>query len=73
MQQRKRNLGGIKRLLCKAEHYGGILANGIQHDRAGKFRHGLAEDMDALRLQRLQMIQPSWGMLYRSLAGGCNR
>ncbi len=67
MQQGKRNLAREKRLLRQTQHYGGVFADGIEHHRARKFSRGFAQDVDALRLQRPQVIQTA-GDRWRSRA-----
>ena len=58
MQQRERNLPRIKGLLRQSQHHRRIFADRIQHHRPRELRHRLAQNRDALRLQRLQVIQP---------------
>src|SRR5215472_4237970 len=57
MKHRKRNRSREKGLLCKTQHDRRILADGIQHRRAGKLRSYLAENMYALRLKNIQVRQ----------------
>ena len=57
MQQGERDLAREKRLLRQTQHYRGIFADRIEHDRARKFRRRFAQDVDALCLKSLQVIQ----------------
>ena len=56
VQQRKRNFPRKESLLRQPQHHRGIFADGIQHHRPRKLRHRLAQDVDALRLQRPEVI-----------------
>ena len=55
VQQRERDLAGVEGLLGQPDHHGRILADGIQHHRAGKFRNHLAQNVDALGFQGAEM------------------
>src|SRR5262249_9769546 len=57
VQQWKWDLAGINRLLSQSHHYRGILADGIEHHRPREFSRHLAEDVDALRLERTQVAE----------------
>jgi len=56
VQERKRRLLRMEGLLREAQHDRGVLADRIQHDRALELGHDLAEDVNALRFQRTQVI-----------------
>ncbi len=45
---------GREGLLRQPHHHRGVLADGIEHDRALELGRHLADDMDAFRLQRIQ-------------------
>ena len=55
VQQRHRRPGGIKRLAQQVQQHRGILADRIQRHRMAEGRLHLAEDVDALRLQVVEM------------------
>jgi len=57
MQERKRILPGRKPFAPGAA-LPRILADGIQHYRTREFRNGLSQYVNALRFERLQMVQP---------------
>ena len=57
MQERKRNGPGIEGLLRQPQHDGRVLADGVEHHRLLKLGRHFAEDVDALRLQHLEMAQ----------------
>ena len=57
VQQGKRNRRGIEGLLRQPQHDGGILADGVEHDRPLKLRGHFAQDVNALRFQQAQMAQ----------------
>ena len=57
MQERERRLGGIERLHRQMQQHRGILADRIEHDRLGEVRRNLAEDVDRLGLQPLEVRQ----------------
>ena len=65
VQQRKRDGPGVEGLLRQPQHDGGILADGVEHHRLLELGRDLAEDVDALRLQRLQMAQLGRGAYRR--------
>ena len=58
VQQRKGDFPGEKGFLRQAQHHRGVFADGIQHHRAGKFRRGFTENVDAFCLQSLEMVEP---------------
>src|ERR1700704_5306508 len=58
VQKRKRNSSWKESLLRQAQHYRGVFANRIQHHRAREFRDRLAQYVNALRFQDLEMVQP---------------
>ena len=57
VQQRERRLGRIERLARQMQQDGGVLADRIEQHRAAELRGGLAEDVDALGLQQVEMAQ----------------
>ncbi len=76
VQQRKRNLPGKESLLRQPQHHRGILADRIEHHRPRKFRHRFPQNIDALRLQALEVVQPlrsgeSRGILQSRGAAAC--
>ena len=58
VQQRERNRARIERLLREPQHHRGVLADGVEHHRPLEFGDHLAQDVDALGLERAQMIEP---------------
>ena len=46
---------GIEGLLRQAQHDGGILADGVEHHRVLELGRDLADDVDALGLEQLEM------------------
>jgi hypothetical protein len=61
MEERKRDGPREKCLLRQAKHDRRVLANGVQHDRLLKLRSDLAEDVDALGLEVLEVAQAGCG------------
>ena len=61
VEQRKRNRARMERLLRQAQHHRRVLADRIEHDRPLELRHDLAQDVDAFRFERAQMIQARLG------------
>ena len=57
VEQRERNGPRIKRFLGQTEEHRRILADRVEHDRALELGGDLANDVDALRLERAQMVQ----------------
>ena len=57
VEQRKRDRARVERLLCQAEQDRRVLADGVEHHRPFEFGDDLAEDVDALGLQRPQVIE----------------
>jgi hypothetical protein len=55
VQQRKGRLGRVEGLHGQVQHDGGILADGVQHDRLFTLRGHLAHDVDAFRLELAQV------------------
>ena len=55
VQQRERRLGRIERLARQVQQHRGVLADGIEQHRLAELRGSLAEDVDALRLQQIEM------------------
>jgi hypothetical protein len=53
VQQREGNLARVEGLLREAQHDGGILADGVEHHRAGELGDGLAQDEDAFGFEHL--------------------
>ena len=51
MQKREGNRTRIERLLCQADHHGGILADRIQHHRALEFGGHFSYDVNAFGFQ----------------------
>ena len=62
MQEGKRRLGRIEGLHRQMHQHGGILADRIEHDRLGESRRDLAEDVDRLGFEPVEMGQswPAW-------------
>ena len=61
MQERKRDGSREKGFLRQAKHDRGVFADRVQHDRLLKFRSNLAEDVDALGFETLEMAQSGRG------------
>src|SRR5215467_4190979 len=59
MEQRKRNLAGIKSFLSQPQHHRRVLAYRIEHHGMRKLSHGLAKNIDTLSFERLQMVESS--------------
>jgi hypothetical protein len=51
VQQRKRDLAGVERLLREAQHHRGIFPDGIQHRGTGRLRHHFPDDVNAFRFE----------------------
>ena len=61
VQQRKRQLGRVKRLERQVQHHGAVFANRVQHDRVVAAGHHLAHDVDAFRFQALKVGEQGGG------------
>ena len=57
VQQGKGKFAGEESLLRQAEHHGRIFSDGIQHHRIREFRGGFAENENALRFERAEVLQ----------------
>ena len=57
VKQRERDGRGIEGLLRQAQHDGGVFADGVEHDRVLELGRDFTEDVDALRLEELDVIQ----------------
>ena len=57
VEQRKRRRARIERLAREVEHHRAVLAHRVEHDRPLALRDGFAHDVDALRLERLEVAQ----------------
>ncbi len=57
VHQREGRLGRVERLQRQLDHHGRVLADRVQHDRILELRGHLADDVNALGLQLLQMRQ----------------
>ena len=57
MQQREWQLAGVERLARQMQQHRRVLADGIQQHRALELRRHLADDVDALRFQLLEMCE----------------
>ena len=57
MQQREGDGAGEESLLRQAKHDGGVFADGVEHHRLLELGGDLAEDVDALGLEELQMAE----------------
>src|SRR5262249_20473748 len=57
MQQRKRQLTWIKRLLGQPDHHRGVFPDRVQHHRFPKLGCHFTENMNTLRLQHPKMCQ----------------
>src|SRR6202041_3333549 len=57
LQQRERRLGGRKGLARQMQHHRAVLAHRIQHDRLFTLRDHFAENVNALGLESLQIIE----------------
>ncbi|GAB2586956.1 hypothetical protein GCM10027066_30400 [Dyella jejuensis] len=55
VQKRDRRGCGVKRLAQQMQQDGGILADGIQHDRSLEAGYHFSEDMDAFGFKRVKM------------------
>ena len=55
MEKRERRLGGIESLNGQMHEHGGILAHGIEHHRLGEGRRHLAENVDRLGFEPIEM------------------
>ncbi len=51
------DLAGEEGLLREAQHDGGVLADGVEHDGPGELGDGLAQDGDALGFKGLEMVE----------------
>mgnify|MGYP003349138318 CR=1 FL=1 len=58
VQQRERQRRWEERLLREAKHDRTVLAERVEHHRPLRLGDGLAEDVDALGLESLEMSQP---------------
>ncbi len=59
MHERKRRAPRRERLECQMRHHTGVFSDGVQHHRILELRSGFADDVDALRLQLLEMCERS--------------
>ena len=57
VQQREGNFAGEEGLLGEPQHDGGVFADRIEHDRIFELGGDLAQDVDALGLQQLQVAE----------------
>ena len=57
VEERERNRAGVERLLRQAQHARGVLADGVEHHRPLELGHHFPKDLDALGLERAQMIE----------------
>ena len=57
VQQRERNRAGIERLLRQAEQDRRVLADRVEHHRPLELGDDLAQDVDALGLERAQVVE----------------
>ena len=57
LEHRERDLGGVERLLRQPEHDDGVLAAGEHQHRLLELGRDLAEDVDRLRLQLVELAQ----------------
>ncbi len=57
VEQRKRNRRRVERLLREAQQHRGVLADRVEHDRPLELRDDFPDDVNALRLERAQVIQ----------------
>ncbi len=55
VQEREGGLGRVERLLGQPDHDGGILADRVEHDRLLELRDDLAEDVNALGFELLEV------------------
>jgi hypothetical protein len=55
VQQREWRLGRPERLPRQMQQYGGVLTDGIEQDGRAELRRRLAEDVDALGFEQLEM------------------
>ena len=69
MEQGEGRRTRIERLARQVQQHRRILAGGIEHHRPPCARHGGAQDMDALRLQRLELSHGAGGHAARLSAG----
>jgi hypothetical protein len=71
VQQREGRLGRVKGLLRQPQHHRRVLADGIEHHRPLALGDNLAEDLDALGFETLQMGEHGSGQrASRSLGVG---
>ena len=57
VHQREGRLGRIERLSREVQHHRAVLADRIEHHRIRRLGDELAHDVDALRLEALEMRQ----------------
>ncbi len=57
VKERERNRTRMEGLLRQAKHDGGVFADGVEHHRAFELGDDLADDVDAFRLERPQMVE----------------
>ena len=57
VEERERDGRRVEGLLRKAQHDGGVFADGVEHHRVLKLGDDLAEDVDALGLEQLDVTQ----------------
>ena len=67
MHERKWRRARVEGFFREAQHHRRVLADGIQHDRVFRLGHDLTNDVDALRLQAVQMSQVHAAVLLGSL------
>ena len=70
VQQRERNRPGIERLLRQAQQHRRVLADRVEHHRPLELGDHLADDVDALGLERAQVVEPPGWRPVRSGCGG---
>ena len=70
VQQRERRLGRIERLARQMQQHRGVLADRIEQHRRAELRRRLAEDVDALRLQQVEVAERRRVMPRPPCAGG---
>ena len=75
VHQRKRRLGGIERLHRQVQHHGRVFADRVQHHRVFELGGHLADDVNALRFELLEMreIVTRHNFQYSRTSGGNSR
>jgi hypothetical protein len=61
MEEREGDGAGEEGLLREAQHDGGVLADGVEHDRVLELRGDFAEDLDALGLEEFEVAEAGGG------------